>query len=740
MKFWQVLFLVLLLNAGALQAEWRRSGGPNGGIVNVIDAFNDDVWCIAGHGVHHLVDGKWRRTGAGDGNELKVWRDKLYSRDVNSKNRIMIVSDDAGESWRPVSLPLPQKYIYLFKLNDVLHVRPESMFIGVDKTVYRSTDGEEWTAIGDCEECGSGIARVFGTDETIFVSYAGDDRLHRYSTDGSELAPVMLPDVKPSISIFLADGTHIYAISGSEGAFRSDDQGETWEEINSNFQRPYKADLVPAITYEAAYDNRIIALDRDKYLWHFDGVTWTIKQNWINLSQLLPVEDRIYTASNVGVLISDDDGDNWQNYSAGLPYTNCIDMFAVDASLFAVTTVNVFRSDDNGLTWDIALDSTLHNVTFDGGTMYAVHGRRETRAVPKTLYSSEDRGQTWELLNNDLWLDDPRDGLSQGNWNSAISDIDHNGRHLFLSLHSIEFGDGGGGGGNSTVWKRGGMRRSADGGQSWEKVNNGLPDMGDVSVPVIEILSNERGVLINTEAGLYFSDDDGDQWQSSMNGIGPETEVTHIFGQGLTVFATVFSRGDNRSHNFVYRSDDGGANWREMVDAVNPEFPEWNLIPQRIDFVDGDIYMHTRTSAYYRLFKLENDVWLDVQSEVPPGVRFRQIVGHDGNRFATAEQNGIWIDPATTSDVKPKQSTVSVLHRVFPNPFGSEITVESGAHRGAMQFELFNMAGEIVLTRSLFTSGRERLTLEAAKSLTAGAYVYRITSEAGESRGMLLHH
>ena len=738
MKFWWILGVTLLLSAGILQAEWRRSGGPNGGGIRIVDVYDGDAWCIAGDGIHHLVDGKWRRNGSVQGAELKVWRDRLFTRDSKAKNRPVVVSDDGGASWHETTMPAPQTSIFLFDLNDIVHVRPEAIFVGVDKTVYRSTDGEEWAVIGSCEECRSGVARVFGTDNVIFVLYSGDSLLHRYSTDGVEMAPVRLPDEFTSAGTFVAGAADVYAISGKVGAFRSRDQGESWEEINTNFRRVLAPDYVPMVTSIAADETGLIVHDYEKTLWRFDGQEWSIKQRWINLYQLLRVEDRIYAAANEGMLISDDEGDNWRNDSDGLPYTNCVDMFAVDASLFAVTTYNVLRSDDNGTTWDFALDSAIHNFAIDGSTIYAVHGGRETRAVGRMLYRSDDLGQTWNVLNNDLRLGDPP-YVSTESWNYGISDLCHDGQNLYVSLYSIEFGDGGGGGGNTKIWKQGGMRRSADGGMTWESISTGLPDRGDVIVPVIEILSNDRGLLINTEAGLYYSSDDGDTWQTSMNGIGPETEIRHIFGEGLTVFATAFSRINDKSHYFVYRSDDGGASWSEMVDAVNLEFPDWNLIPQRIDFVDGEIFMHTRTSAYYRLFKLENDSWRDVQSEVPVDIKFRQILAHNGNRYAASEGNGIWIDPSLASDVDLPAHNVNLSHRLYPNPFRHELSIETGAHRGLVRIELFNMAGVSVLQREVPAAAQGRLTLDIALDLPAGAYVVRITSAAGTSDGILLH-
>ena len=226
-----------------------------------------------------------------------------------------------------------------------------------------------------------------------------------------------------------------------------------------------------------------------------------------------------------GVFRTDDAGISWRNVSDGQLNTGSIGVITVapsDPNVVCVGTGEhavrgvmtsagdgVYRSDDAGKTWQhLGLDDSRHIAEIrvhptDPDRLYvavqgAVHGDSETRGV----YRSTDGGQNWERV---LYVDETTGAadLSMDLSNPRILYAgmwDH--RRYPWSVRS--------GGPGSGIYK------STDGGDSWERLTEGLPDtLGKVAVSVSP--ANPDRVYANVEArdalgGVYRSDDGGQTW------------------------------------------------------------------------------------------------------------------------------------------------------------------------------------------------------------------------------------
>ncbi|MFK8161042.1 MAG: CHRD domain-containing protein [Lewinella sp.] len=82
----------------------------------------------------------------------------------------------------------------------------------------------------------------------------------------------------------------------------------------------------------------------------------------------------------------------------------------------------------------------------------------------------------------------------------------------------------------------------------------------------------------------------------------------------------------------------------------------------------------------------------------------------------------------TTSTPQPAADQMAV----FPNPFSSGLTLEvSGARSQRSEIQVFDIHGRLILSRQLdLTDGRTDLSMD---QLTAGAYLLRLTNDAGAS-------
>ena len=229
-------------------------------------------------------------------------------------------------------------------------------------------------------------------------------------------------------------------------------------------------------------------------------------------------------ATGGGVWKSENSGHSWMNVSDGFFNTATIGAVAVafedpnvvyagtgEAPIRGVTTSHgdgVYKSTDAGKTWQhVGLAETrqiskvrIHPRNPD--LVYvAAQGNPWGPNPQRGVYRSEDGGESWELV---LSVDE----------NTGAADLamdPTNPRILYAAMWDHRrrpwYVKSGGPGG--------GLHKSVDGGDTWEKLEGGLPEtVGKVGVSVSA--SNPERVYAIVEAeegGLYRSDDSGESWQ-----------------------------------------------------------------------------------------------------------------------------------------------------------------------------------------------------------------------------------
>ena len=152
------------------------------------------------------------------------------------------------------------------------------------------------------------------------------------------------------------------------------------------------------------------------------------------------------------------------------------------------------------------------------------------------LYRTTDGGDTWELLGNGL----PSDGRT------GATDIQMDAddpKVLYVAFwerlrQPYRFDSGG---------PEGGIFKSIDGGDSWSKLTNGLPEGPTGKIGLSVYRKDPRIVMAIVEHGYQPSRQEGD-------GANPEYQDMTRLGTG------------------IYRSEDGGANWQYVSRYNNRPF------------------------------------------------------------------------------------------------------------------------------------------------------------------------
>ncbi|HEY5692580.1 MAG TPA: glycosyl hydrolase, partial [Cyclobacteriaceae bacterium] len=277
-----------------------------------------------------------------------------------------------------------------------------------------------------------------------------------------------------------------------------------------------------------------------------------------------------------GVWKTTDAGLSWKNISDGFFKTGSVGAVAVSVSDPNIVYVGmgehaprgvttsygdgVYKSTDAGKTWKkVGLDMTRHiaNIRIHPSNpdvvFVAAQGALHGAAPDRGVYKSVDGGLTWKKT---LYVDE----------NTGCSDLSMdmtNPRVLYAAMWDHR----------RLPWqvisggKGSGLYKSTDGGETWEKIQKGLPkELGKMSVSVCGSNPEKVYALVESDTqkeqgGLFVSEDGGKNW----NRVSKDHRLTQRAWYYIEVIA------DPQNENIVYvlnspglKSIDGGKTWTRL--------------------------------------------------------------------------------------------------------------------------------------------------------------------------------
>ena len=225
----------------------------------------------------------------------------------------------------------------------------------------------------------------------------------------------------------------------------------------------------------------------------------------------------------------------------------------------------VYKSSDAGRTWKLAgLADTRHvgrivvHPTNPDIVYVAAVGHLWGPNSERGVFKTSDGGATWQKV---LYVDDDTGATD------LVMDPQHTDT-LYAATYQRQrkaWGFNGGGPGS-------GIFRTRDGGATWTKLSEGLPqgDKGRIGLDVFK--GDPRVVFAVVEAaghdsGVYRSADGGDTWQA-WSSLNPRPMYYSQIRADPRDRSRVYLLGSNRG---FYVSDDGGRNFRDVFSTVHSE-------------------------------------------------------------------------------------------------------------------------------------------------------------------------
>ncbi|MFV9505258.1 MAG: WD40/YVTN/BNR-like repeat-containing protein [Oscillochloridaceae bacterium umkhey_bin13] len=424
-----------------------------------------------------------------------------------------------------------------------------------NSNTFRSPDGgATWATVGQVLSLVHVVfSPNFATDRTIFAADANGNGIYRSNNDGVSWQPVNSGLTRDGRNVnrlaispnYAADQT-VFAATWGDGVYRSTDGGASWSKVSQGVTDHYLSSLVISPAYAA---------DRT-----------------------------LFASSSSAVYRSTDGGTNWARLSSGSGFNPAVYLaispnFAADATIFATDLEGgVSRSQDGGVTWQGIGPLSLGNLNSGTGFVYLSPNFSNDQTVFATTNTagyrsaiSRNAGTSWEDLGT---------GLAGTEINAVVTFVDSTNQEVLLAGAD-------------------GLYRTTDGGKIWQTVL-GISFIGIRAISASPDVAVDQTIFAGGPA-LYRSNDAGRQWRRvesfpTLQTAEPASFVGDTIGNIVvspayaadrTIFVATSAPGGNGN---VLRSTNDGLNWtaittglptseRFITDlAVSPTFANDNLM------------------------------------------------------------------------------------------------------------------------------------------------------------------
>jgi hypothetical protein len=699
-------------------------------------------------------------------------------------------------------------------------VNPNIIYIGAAYGgVWKSTNGgTNFTQLTDFEvSLSSGSITIdpantniiyYGTGEATYsgASYYGRGILK--STNGGATWTNYtsgLPTSTYCSRIVIRPGfpSQIFAAMGTSGLYKSTDAGVTWVQV--------VAGRCDDVLFAPNGTNAYIAGSGTGYRTSVDGgVTFTPNatltmgtRNHIAICRNTPsvLYCAIYSGSAITTWKSTNSGADFTQIAVGTNfdggqawYDFYMHVNPFDPNYAYVGSIDIWRTTNGG--------TSFENITFgySGGVVHVDQQNMDLNPVNSNelfavndggVWKSTNRGTNWINLNSGLTLTQfYRIAADPSNVNHVMGGTQDNGTQRTLGTINWTSAFGGDGGEvcfhlqNSQYilgeTQNNGVRRSSNGGSSWQSATSGLSGSGSWVGPLISHPTS-TGIFYTARQQVFRTTDWGASWTAISSGtsgtirelaisrtnpsIMYATSGSQVYKStdGGTTFTNVTSGLPGRTITSVYVHHDSssvaaitfsGFGAGKVYRTTNGAASWINISGNLPDSPTNDVLIYhpgISTSIYYAamdigVFFTNNygTTWTELADGLPNTVSMHLDYHRATNRLRIGTHGrGVWetANPVGLINYNNQVPESFSLEQNYPNPFNPVTTIKYNILReGFVKLSVFDILGREM--KAIISENQRAGTYTAqfdATNLTSGVYFYKLTANGfTETKKMML--
>lgn len=345
----------------------------------------------------------------------------------------VFVSTNAGTNWSQQStgLTLP---IAIFAL--AFDDPGKKLYAATNEGVFVSSNTSiKWVHIsGLSQDRYSSVAFDLNAPHTIYVA-SESHGVYVSRNDGSSWAAINngLPSGIVIHSLVLDSVEHHLWAATNLGIYRSDNEGARWKALNNGLPSGISVNtILPAASSGGDKGLVFAGTAHGFFLSHNDGSQWSQSQVLLTGTSINAIlidyhtVTTVYAGTGIGVLRSNDSGQNWGGIASGLPTNQAVQALAIGANgynqLYAATQgIYLFPGNSSAFDPSQIFPILLILAFFFALYQFSTRGRRRSQSMLKTdkkveteqpLPRTRDLSQTKEV----------DDGLSEVTKPEAITE------------------------------------------------------------------------------------------------------------------------------------------------------------------------------------------------------------------------------------------------------------------------------------------------------------------------------
>ncbi|MAT59031.1 MAG: hypothetical protein CMF23_13760 [Ignavibacteriae bacterium] len=255
-----------------------------------------------------------------------------------------------------------------------------------------------------------------------------------------------------------------------------------------------------------------------------------------------------------------------------------------------------------------------------------------------------------------------------------------------------------------------GIHYSSDGGNSWQKIFNESENVYTI------IKLNTGRVLAASYGKIYYSDNNGINWQSTSTGLTSSTPSSFAINSENKVYLATLGYG-------IYESNDNGVNWTNKTGAG------WEYSDLEID--NNEImYASTRGNWVYKSDDNWNSSVLINSGMGQDKYVLDLYIDKNGYLFAGMDYYGFYRSntPVVVSVENDNLLPSFYLSQNYPNPFNPSTSIEySVPNNDYVNLKVYDVLGNEVasLVNENKNVGKYKVTFNGSE-LSSGIYFYKL--------------